>query len=70
LHTESTVRSWKLSYTTSRGLPRASEAGPAERLSFSYDIRLAEFGGYPDATISQRGRAEMPVHPTVLNPKP
>ena len=70
LHTESTVRSWKLSYTTSRGLPRASEAGPAERLSFSHDIRLAVFGGDLDATISQLEREEMPVHRTPLNPKP
>ena len=70
LHTESKVRRWKLSYSTSPGLPGAPEAGAAERLSFSYDIRLAVFGGDLDATISQRGRAQIPVQPTLLNPKP
>ena len=70
LHTESKVRRWKLSYSTSRWLPGAPEAGAAERLSFCHDIRLAVFGGDLDATFSQRGRAQIPVQPTLLNPKP
>ena len=69
LHTESKVRRWKLSYSTSRWLPGAPEAGAAERLSFCHDIRLAVFGGDLDATFSQRGRAQIPVQPTLLNLK-